>query len=83
MFEHPQLQGRVAYDSRFELLTPRQLSTIGKFRNLVEGWRSTIRGYRVLVLNRTADAQPSREIVKEREGRAVLRRGPIVVLRQR
>jgi hypothetical protein len=83
MFEHPQVQGRVAYDSRFELLTPHQLSTIGKFRNLVEGWRSTIRGYRVLVLNRTADAQPIREIVKGREGRAALRRGPIVVLRQR
>jgi hypothetical protein len=82
MFEHPQLQGRVAYDSRFELLTPDQLSTVGKFRNLVEGWRSTIRGYRVLVLNRIEDAQPIREIVKGREGRDVLLRGKIVVLRQ-
>jgi hypothetical protein len=83
MFEHPRLEGRVAYDSRFELLTREQIALVGKFRNLVEGWRSTIRGYRVLVLYRPEDGQPIRAIVRGREGRAVLRRGQTVVLTHR
>ena len=37
VFEHPQLAGRIAYDSRFELLTSRQLRSVQEFRNLVAG----------------------------------------------
>jgi hypothetical protein len=83
VFEHPQLAGRIAYDSRFELLTTDQLSTITKFRNLVAGWRSTIRGYRVLVLDRRDDAQPIKALIKARAARVVRRKGEVVVLRQR
>ena len=83
VFEHPQLAGRIAYDSRFELLTSRQLRSVTEFRNLVAGWRSTIRGYPVLVLDREDDAKPIRALLRARVARVVLRRGPVVVFQQR
>jgi hypothetical protein len=82
VFEHPDLAGRIAYDSRFELLTERQLRSVTEFRNLVAGWRSTIRGYEILVLDRTDDHQPIRVLLRGQEARLVTRRGPVVVLRQ-
>jgi hypothetical protein len=82
VFEHPQLAGRIAYDSRFELLTSRQLRSVTEFRNRVAGWRSTIAGYSVLVLNRDDEAQPIKALLRTHEARIVLRRGPIVVLRR-
>ena len=83
VFEQPQLAGRIAYDSRFELLTSRQLRSVIGFRNLVAGWRSTIRGYSVLVLNKDDDAKPIRALLKAREARVVMRRGSVVVLQRR
>ncbi len=52
------------------------------FRNLVAGWRGTVRGYPVLVLDRQDDAQPIAALVRTKRARVVTRRGPIVVLRQ-
>lgn len=83
VFEHPQLAGRIAYDSRFELLEGRQLRSVTEFRNRVSGWRATVRGYDVLVLDRVDDHQPARALLRAREARVVLRRGPVVVLRRR
>jgi hypothetical protein len=83
VFEHPQLAGRIAYDSRFELLTSRQLRSVTNFRNLVAGWRSTVRGYSVLVLDKVQDARPIKALLRAREARVVLRRGPVVVLQRR
>jgi hypothetical protein len=83
VFEHPQLAGRIAYDSRFELLTSRQLRSVQGFRNLIAGWRGTVRGYPVLVLDRQDDAEPIRALLRTKGARVVSRRGPIVVLRQR
>jgi hypothetical protein len=83
VFEHSQLAGRIAYDSRFELLTSRQLRSVTEFRNLVAGWRSTISGYSVLMLDKDDDAKPIRALLRERTARVVLRRGSVVVLRRR
>jgi hypothetical protein len=84
IFDHPQLAGRVAYDSRFELLTAHQLRSVVEFRSLVAGWRSsTLRGYSVLVLDKNNDAKPIKALLKERRARVVVRRGPVVVLRLR
>jgi hypothetical protein len=80
VFEHPELAGRIAYDSRFELLTSRQLRSVTEFRNLVDGWRSIIRGYPVLVLGKVDDSKPFRTLVRERRARVVARPGAIVVL---
>jgi hypothetical protein len=83
VFEHPPLAGRIAYDSRFELLTARQLRSVTGFRSRVSGWRSTIAGYSVLVLDKVDDHLPIRALLRGREARVLLRRGPIVVLQLR
>lgn len=83
VFEHPQLGGRIAYDARFELLTTRQLASVRAFRNLFAGWRTTVHGYPVLVLDRQDDARPIAALIRTKRARVVTRRGPIVVLRQR
>ena len=83
VFEHPELAGRIAYDSRFELLTGRQLRSVTGFRNLIAGWRATVHGYSALVLDRIDDAQPIRALVRTKRARVVARRGRVVVLRQR
>jgi hypothetical protein len=82
VFQHPQLAGRIAYDSRFELLESRQLRSVAEFRNRVAGWRSMLDGYSVLVLNRDDDAQPIKALLRAREARIVTRRGSVVVLRR-
>src|SRR5437660_2397560 len=73
VFEHPQLAGRIAYDSRFELLTGHQLRSVTELRNLVAGWRTTLRGYSVLVLDKSDDDKPIRALLRAREARVVLR----------
>jgi len=83
VFEHPQLAGRIAYDSRFELLTSRQLRSVVEFRNRVNGWRSTIGGYSVLVLDEVEDHQPIKALLRAGEARVLARRGPVVVLQLR
>jgi hypothetical protein len=83
VFEHPQLAGRIAYDSRFELLTGRQLGSVTEFRSRVNGWRSTISGYSVLVLDKVDDHQPIRALLRAGEARVLARRGPVVVLQLR
>lgn len=82
VFEHPELAGRIAYDSRFELLTSKQLRSVTAFRNLVTGWHSTIDGYGTLVLDRGDDHPPIHALLKARKARLVMRRGPVVVLQQ-
>jgi hypothetical protein len=81
VFENPKLAGRIAYDSRFELLTSRQLRSVVEFRNLVAGWPSTVRGYSVLVLDTMDDRKPIRAL-RARGAQVVARRGPVVVLKR-
>ena len=83
VFEHPQLAGRISYDSRFELLTSRQLRAVVEFRSRVNGWRSTIGGYSVLVLDKVEDHQPIRALLRAGEARVLARRGQVVVLQRR
>jgi hypothetical protein len=52
LWEVPGLTGRVAFDSRFELLRSDQLETIYRFRNESgPGWFAASRNYRLLVLD--------------------------------
>lgn len=81
VFEHPELAGRIAYDSRFELLTSDQLRSVTAFRSRIAGWQSTVRGYAVLVLDHKDDAKPIKALVEAGRARVVLRKGPVVVLR--
>ncbi len=56
LFEDPALAGRIAYDTRYELLTTTQLEQIVSFRKETGlDWQSTVRPYRVLVLDPGGD----------------------------
>ena len=80
VFEHPELAGRIAYDSRFELLTNAELRSVTEFRSRIADWRSTVRGYAVLVLDDRDDAGPIKALVEAGQARVVLQQNPVVVL---
>jgi hypothetical protein len=56
LWRRPELGGRLAFDARYELLTPRQLQTIERFNHQVgDNWRAAARGYGVIVVDRRLD----------------------------
>jgi hypothetical protein len=77
---HPELAGRVAFDSRFELLTAGQLRAVADFRNRIDGWTSLLRGYHVLVLDRVADRRPGAALLQRHEVHRVATTDDLVVL---
>jgi hypothetical protein len=78
----PQLRGRVAYDASFELLTTAQLQAIFDLKSQAgDNWNRAARGYRLLVLNTSADSlvrtflrEPGTRRLFERDGAVVLLR---------
>jgi hypothetical protein len=78
----PQLRGRVAYDASFELLSTAQLQAIFDLKSHAGvGWNRAARGYRLLVLDSSADAlvraflrEPGTRRLFERDGAVVLLR---------
>jgi hypothetical protein len=83
LWRSPALQGRVAYDPRFELLSAQQMRAILDLK-LVSGlnWKRAARGYRLLVLSTQDDAvralerEPGRRILFDRAGVVVILRSP-------
>jgi hypothetical protein len=52
LWKDPGLRGQIAYDLRFELLSPAQLTAIRNFHSLAgQGWSAAEKGYAVVVLN--------------------------------
>jgi hypothetical protein len=80
VWTHPSLAGRIAFDSRFELLTHTQLKQIAEFRNRVSGWRTTIRGYDVLVLDPGGERDVWRTLVRS-GAKVISRSSNVIVLR--
>lgn len=56
LWSEPQLAGRVAFDARFELLTPSQLKEISRIESAAGDWRAALSGYRVFALGAVPDA---------------------------
>jgi hypothetical protein len=79
---HPDLAGRVAFDSRFELLTPRQLRSIAEFRGRVGNWQATAAGYDVLVLNANAEKKAVSALERSGSASQIAKHGGIAVLRR-
>jgi hypothetical protein len=76
MWRNPSLEGRMAFDSRLELLTRDQLSDIFRFGSQVsDRWRRAAAGYRVVVLDRQnepgGDRATYRQLLKEPGARLV------------
>jgi hypothetical protein len=82
LFDHPVLDGRIAYDVRFELLTAHQLQAIYDF-DYQQGpqWRRAATGYRLLVLDPRSQEAVIRFYVHRLHARTLYRDGHIVVLR--
>jgi hypothetical protein len=82
LWQLPQLRGRVAYDARFELLSTAQLQAIYDLGSHAgEDWSRAARGYRLLVLDSSADGlvraflrEPGTRRLFERDGAVVLER---------
>ena len=77
----PRLAGRVAFDSRFELLTDREMASAVNFHAAVGDWRATAAGYPVLVLSTSHDA-PVDELLHAPRVQVAARGGGITVLRR-
>ncbi|MBV9838860.1 MAG: hypothetical protein JO156_12120 [Solirubrobacterales bacterium] len=83
----PALAGRVAYDTRFELLSPPQMnSLVAMFSAIGPDWNQAARGDRLLVLDRADSpetvraflAEPGRRILYDDGTRLVILRAPRV-----
>jgi hypothetical protein len=81
IWTHPELAGRVAFDSRFELLRREQLQAVADFRNRIGDWRSLLDGYRVLVLDRNDEKRLIAALRAEKRARVVHAGLDAVVLR--
>jgi len=82
LWRDPALRGRVAFDSRFELLTPAQLRRVADFRNRVGDWKATPRGYQVLVLDPQDERKVKAALVRAGDDRVVYADHQVVVLRR-
>jgi hypothetical protein len=83
LWRDPVLQGRMAYDGSYELLTPGQLDRLQNlFSRYGSNWKQFARGYRVVVLDRRYEpgtvrgflAEPGRRILYDDGARIVLLR---------
>jgi hypothetical protein len=82
LWSEPQLAGRVAFDSRFELLTKSKIDTIARIESTAGNWRAALNGYRVFVLGPTSDATLERALRRELGARVAFRSPQVVVLRR-
>jgi hypothetical protein len=81
LWADPQLQGRLANDARFELLSP--ASTVGLervFFALGPDWKRAARGYRLLVLDRPVSPDAVRGFLAEPGHRVLFADGPVIVI---
>lgn len=83
VWSHPSLAGRIAFDSRFELLKERQLQSIVEFRARVGNWQKIAAGYDVLVLDAAGDEKKVvHSLIQSGDARQVAKHGGIAVLKR-
>lgn len=82
LWRQDELAGRVAYDTRFELLTSAELIRAARFLGRGDDWKATARGYRVFVLDNQEDRKLRAALVRSGIARVVLVDHGVVVLRR-
>jgi hypothetical protein len=82
LWSEPQLAGRVAFDSRVELLTHPQFEQIGRILNAAGNWRAALRGYRVFVIDPAHDMTLEHALRRTLAARVVFNSPQVVVLRR-
>jgi hypothetical protein len=83
LWTEPKLAGRVAFDTRFELLSRSQLEQLGQVEGAAGNWKNTLRPYRVFVLGRKPDATLESALRRDLNARVVFSSPQVVVLRRR
>jgi hypothetical protein len=83
LWRDPQLSGHIASDASFEVLTAAQLDRLQRtFSAIGPAWKLGARGYRLLVLNRSASGDAVRGFLEEPGARVLYRDSErIVILR--
>ena len=80
VWTHPNLAGRIAFDTRFELLNTHQLKLIQNFRSRIGNWRKAAAGYDVLVLSKAGEKKAIAALLRSHYARKVADDNGIVVL---
>jgi hypothetical protein len=83
LWSRPELAGRVAFDARFELLSPTQLERVVRFEVRAVNWLSTARGYRAFALDPTSNHTLERSLIRRLPARVIFSSPQVVVLRRR
>jgi hypothetical protein len=73
LWEHPELAGRVAYDIRFELLTPDELKQLALLRADIRTNEPIAKGYRLFMLDRSTEKDSIRWLLSRPGSRLVAR----------
>jgi hypothetical protein len=82
LWSDPRVSGRVAFDTRFELLSQRQLAALGRIEDAAGDWRRSLRGYSVFVLGRKNDDTLEHALRRDLKARVVFSSPQVVVLRR-
>ena len=80
MWEHPTLEGRVAWDTRFELLTEAQVTQIADFRSRVGDWRQIAQGYAVFALDPADERKQGQALLAEPGARLLFENKQIIAI---
>jgi hypothetical protein len=81
LFTQPELEGRIGWDARLELLSAEQLTQIARFRAGIDGWRAAAGGARLIVLDpRTEERAIETALLSEPGSRRLYRDDRISVL---
>ena len=83
LWTEPSLAGRVAFDTRFELLSRAQLEQLARVEDSAGDWLRSIRGFRVFVLGRRSDKTLEQALLRALPARVVFSSPQVVVLRRR
>ena len=83
LWQSPDLRGRVAFDDRFEIYSPRTFSRIVRFKGKQgQTWKSLADGYRIVVLETHEDPPHVPAFRHEAGARVVYRDGEVTVIRR-
>lgn len=82
LWKAPSLEGRVAYDVRFELLNGSQLQDLVRFKKVRPGWLAAADGYPIVVFDRSEDRDRI-SVLRRRPGTTVLFENKSLVVLER
>lgn len=80
LLRRPELQGRIAFDARFELASRTQIERLVDVRRTVEGWRRVVAPYGLFVLQKTDERLFARALLREPGARVEYRGHDAIVI---